>query len=83
MVYISKPITVSQLTLNKIFVDIQPVDDWTSWSYRVYLEDAMSPFFEAHASPEGCEFETYQIALDSAIIWLQKNGHINIVERIF
>ena len=83
MIYITEPITVTQLIISKIWVDIQPVDDWNGWSYRIYLEDAMSPFFEAYSSPEGCEFETYDMAFDSAIIWLKKNGYINVVERIF
>lgn len=82
MVYVTNP-TVENLTKSKVFIDIQPVDDWNSWSFRIYLEDAMSPFYEAYASPDGCEYETYQQAFDSAIIWLIKNGEITIVERIF
>lgn len=29
----------------KIYIEIRPIDDWSGWSYRIYQEDYMSPFF--------------------------------------
>jgi hypothetical protein len=31
----------------KIYIEIRPIDDWSGWFYRIYMEDCMSPFFMA------------------------------------
>ena len=33
----------------KIYIEIRPIDDWSWWFYRIYMEDCMSPFFLARS----------------------------------
>ena len=35
----------------KIYIEIRPIDDWSGWFYRIYMEDCMSPFFIANSQP--------------------------------
>lgn len=52
----------------KIYIDVYPIDSWDSWSYRIYLEDAMAPFFESYRSDS--EFQTYMGALKHAVSFI-------------
>ncbi len=54
------------LVSKKIFIGVVPVDDWDSWMFRVYMEDAMAPMCEAGEYKE--EFKTRRLALDAALI---------------
>jgi hypothetical protein len=43
----------------KMLGEINPIDDWDSWTYIIFLEDIMSPFFVASI---GNEYKTHQEA---------------------
>jgi hypothetical protein len=43
----------------KMLGEINPIDNWDSWIYIIFLEDLMSPFFVASI---GNEYKTYQEA---------------------
>lgn len=52
----------SQIALVEVF----PVDDWGSFSYRIALPDKMAPFFEPEYD-RGNEFDSYEKALEAGI----------------
>jgi hypothetical protein len=49
----------------KILIEIFPIDDWNSWSYKISAEDAMAPFFVA--VQYDVEFDDYIKAMNEAI----------------
>lgn len=49
----------------KILIEIFPIDDWNSWSYKISAEDAMAPFFVA--VQYDVEFDDYTKAMNEAI----------------
>jgi hypothetical protein len=53
------------LLSRKIFVDVQPIDDWSEWSYRILCEDIMSPFYVAKEN-DG-PFKSYQDAMEHGL----------------
>lgn len=70
-------INPSELAKNKIWVDVQPIDDWDHWMYTIYFEDVMSPFYKVHANGFGINFKSYSEALRDAYDWLSVNGYIS------
>lgn len=75
--------TVAALAEDKIFVDIQPIDDWSQWVYKIYLEDAMAPFFKLCSSDIEKPFTTYRDALKHAISLLESENIITLIELPF
>jgi hypothetical protein len=74
---------IESLTRHKIFLDIQPIDDWDNWYCKIYFQDAMSPFFEVYKKGVKKHFKSYREAFNDAIDWLSINEYINIIELPF
>lgn len=58
---------------HRILIEIKPVDDWDNWTYDIYLEDIMSPFFKAN--PNMFEYDDYdhcfEMALQEALTYIK------------
>lgn len=63
------------LSLHKIFIEIKPIDGWSSWSYQILMEDLMSPFYVAY-KPDN-EFDSYDDALFDGLKYLEENGYLS------
>lgn len=50
----------------RILVEILPVDSWENWTYSIYMEDCLAPFFKC-APIEPLEFPTYEDALEAGL----------------
>ena len=44
----------------KLLAEVKPIDDWNSYTFVIYGEDAMSPFFEIFTKYK--EYNTYEEA---------------------
>lgn len=51
----------------KILVEVVPVDSWDNWTYAIYMEDCLAPFFRATSSEYFPEFPTYEDALEAGL----------------
>lgn len=49
----------------KILVEVRPIDSWETWTYDIYLEDIMSPFFKV--DPNIYEYNNYEHALEMGL----------------
>ena len=50
----------------RILVEILPIDSWDNWTYSIYMEDCLAPFFKC-APSEPLEFPTYEDALEAGL----------------
>lgn len=57
----------------KYLGEVLPIDSWGSWSYRVTLEDWMSPFFIAATGDEYTSYEEAQIKCLKKLIEIYEN----------
>lgn len=50
----------------KTFIKADPFDGWNNWTYKIYMEDSMAPFFEIPWNR--IEYPTRYEALNAGII---------------
>jgi hypothetical protein len=60
------------ITKYKIFIDIQPIDSWDEWTFRIIGEDLMAPFCVMYQSNPETPYTSYQAALDAALNHIEK-----------
>ena len=57
----------------KLLAEVKPIDDWNSYTFVIYAEDAMSPFFEIPTKyKEYNMYEEAQIECIKALIKIAK-----------
>ena len=51
----------------KYFIDVQPINSWEEWTYRIITEDLMAPMCVVYQSDPQIPFLTYNDAVNDAI----------------
>lgn len=49
----------------KILLEIQPIDSWDSWTFTIFLEDIVSPFFQIPYNQ--LEYKTHDEAFEQGL----------------
>lgn len=55
------------LLSQRCLVEVRPIDDWSSWTFRITLEDCMAPMFIAYESSEEEPYKDYETAMKAGI----------------